>query len=115
MEYKPLQVPASAGFTGSHVEGGVCVAAGFKAGAVHAGFQPDPDRLDLAMVVADEPAAVAGVFTTNVFCAAPVTATFGRPTCIVSMLRCWPMMPVEATSTCSAGQPRIEATMSAVL
>ena len=73
MEYKPLQVPASAGFTGSHVEGGVCVAAGFRAGAVHAGFQPDPDRLDLAMVVADEPAAVAGVFTTNVFCAAPVT------------------------------------------
>ena len=73
MEYNPLEVPAHAGFSGSHVEGGVCVAAGFKAAAVHAGFQPDPNRLDLAMVVADEPAAVAGVFTTNVFCAAPVT------------------------------------------
>jgi glutamate N-acetyltransferase / amino-acid N-acetyltransferase len=71
MEYKPLEVPASAGFSGTHVEGGVCVAQGFRAAAVHAGFQPDPNRLDLAMVVADQPAAV--VFTTNVFCAAPVT------------------------------------------
>ena len=73
MEYKPLEVPAHAGFAGTHVEGGVCASLGFKAAAVHAGFQPDPNRLDLAMVVADEPAAVAGVFTTNVFCAAPVT------------------------------------------
>lgn len=73
MEHQPLAVPSQTAFTGSFIEGGVCAAAGFRAAAVHAGFQPDPDRLDLALVVADEPAAVAGVFTKNVFCAPPVT------------------------------------------
>ena len=32
----------------------------------------DPERLDMALVVADEPCAAAATFTTNVFCAAPV-------------------------------------------
>ncbi|WP_165056082.1 MULTISPECIES: bifunctional glutamate N-acetyltransferase/amino-acid acetyltransferase ArgJ [unclassified Adlercreutzia] len=53
-------------------DGGVATARGFAAAGVHAGFRADPDRLDLALVVADEPSAAAGVFTTNVFCAAPV-------------------------------------------
>ncbi|MCR2037222.1 bifunctional glutamate N-acetyltransferase/amino-acid acetyltransferase ArgJ [Adlercreutzia caecimuris] len=47
-------------------------ARGFSAIGVHAGFRPDPDRLDMALVVADEPCAAAAAFTTNVFCAAPV-------------------------------------------
>lgn len=47
-------------------------ALGFSAIGVHAGFRPDPERLDMALVVADEPAAAAATFTTNVFCAAPV-------------------------------------------
>ena len=47
-------------------------ALGFSAIGVHAGFRPDPDRLDMALVVADEPAAAAATFTQNVFCAAPV-------------------------------------------
>lgn len=52
--------------------GGVTSARGFAAAGVHAGFKADPAKLDLALVVADEPCAAAGVFTRNVFCAAPV-------------------------------------------
>ena len=52
--------------------GGVTSAQGFQAAGIHAGFRANPNRLDLALVVADEPCAAAGVFTQNVFCAAPV-------------------------------------------
>lgn len=73
MRYEPLSIPAAEPFAGKAVEGGVCAAAGFKASAVHAGFRRNPERFDLSLVVADRPAAVAGVFTKNLFCAAPVT------------------------------------------
>ena len=53
-------------------EGGVASARGFKAAGVHAGFRADPGRLDMALLVADEPCACAATFTQNVFCAAPV-------------------------------------------
>lgn len=55
------------------IEGGVTAPKGIRAAGVHAGFRKNPDKLDLAMVVADaeEPVA-AGTFTTNVFAAAPV-------------------------------------------
>ncbi len=53
-------------------EGSAASARGFAAIGVHAGFRPDPERLDMALVVADEPCAAAATFTTNVFCAAPV-------------------------------------------
>ena len=52
--------------------GGVTSALGFKACGIHAGFRKEQDRLDFALVVADEPAACAATFTQNVFCAAPV-------------------------------------------
>ena len=39
--------------------GGVTTPRGFKAAGVHAGFRKDPGRLDLALVVADEPCACA--------------------------------------------------------
>lgn len=55
--------------------GGVSSARGFKAAGVHAGFRADPNRLDMALVVADEPASCAATFTRNVFCAAPVTVS----------------------------------------
>ena len=55
--------------------GGVTSAMGFKAAGVHAGFRKDPGRLDLALLVADQPAACAATFTQNVFCAAPVTVS----------------------------------------
>ena len=43
---------------------------GFRAAAVAAGIKPD--RLDLALLVADQPCSAAGVFTTNLAQAAPV-------------------------------------------
>ena len=52
--------------------GGVVSAKGFSAAGIHAGFRADPNRLDFALVVADEPCAAAATFTQNVFCAAPV-------------------------------------------
>lgn len=52
--------------------GGVSSAKGFSACGIHAGFRADPNRLDLALLVADEPASCAATFTQNVFCAAPV-------------------------------------------
>ena len=55
--------------------GGVASAAGFAAGGIHAGFRDDPARLDMALVEADELCTAAGVFTQNVFCAAPVTVS----------------------------------------
>lgn len=55
--------------------GGVASALGFKAGGIHAGFRADPERLDMALVEADELCPAAGVFTQNVFCAAPVTVS----------------------------------------
>ncbi len=56
-------------------EGGVTAAQGFQAVGVHAGFRADPNRLDMALVVADEPCACAATFTKNVFCAAPITVS----------------------------------------
>lgn len=55
--------------------GGVSSALGFKAGGIHAGFRRNPERLDMALVEADELCPAAGVFTRNVFCAAPVTVS----------------------------------------
>ncbi|MDA3923764.1 MAG: bifunctional glutamate N-acetyltransferase/amino-acid acetyltransferase ArgJ [Kiritimatiellae bacterium] len=55
----------------SHIEGGITVAAGFKACGVEAGIKY-ADRKDLALLVADEPCAVAALYTTNKVAAAPV-------------------------------------------
>ena len=55
--------------------GGATSAAGFRASGVHAGFRKDPERADLALLVADEPCPAAGTFTQNRFCAAPVTVS----------------------------------------
>src|SRR5579862_5460276 len=48
------------------------LARGFQYAGVHSGIRPDPERLDLALVVSDRPATAAGVFTQNRVCAAPV-------------------------------------------
>jgi glutamate N-acetyltransferase/amino-acid N-acetyltransferase len=45
---------------------------GYRFAGVHSGIRPDPERLDLALVVSDVPAAAAGVFTQNRVVAAPV-------------------------------------------
>jgi glutamate N-acetyltransferase/amino-acid N-acetyltransferase len=48
------------------------LARGYRYAGVHCGIRPDPERLDLALVVSERPAAAAGVFTQNRVCAAPV-------------------------------------------
>jgi glutamate N-acetyltransferase/amino-acid N-acetyltransferase len=48
------------------------LARGYKYTGVHCGLRADPNRLDLALVVSDFPAAAAGVFTQNQVAAAPV-------------------------------------------
>src|SRR5437764_8375165 len=53
------------------IDGGVTAPAGFKAAGVLAGIKASP-QLDLALVVSDEIASAAGVFTTNRAQAAPV-------------------------------------------
>lgn len=73
MSHKPLHIPPTPENAGTPVAGGVCAARGFAAAGIHAGFKANPERADLALVVADAPCAVAGVFTLNRFCAAPVT------------------------------------------
>jgi glutamate N-acetyltransferase/amino-acid N-acetyltransferase len=57
--------------TFEYVEGGVTAAQGFRACGVAAGIKYR-ERKDLALVVADGPAAVAAVYTTNKVAAAPV-------------------------------------------
>lgn len=52
------------------IEGGITAPKGVKAAGVSCGIKRD--KLDLALVASDRPAAVAGVFTTNVVKAAPV-------------------------------------------
>jgi glutamate N-acetyltransferase/amino-acid N-acetyltransferase len=46
---------------------------GYRYAGVHCGIRPDPERLDLALIVSDRPAAAAGVYTQNQVVAAPVT------------------------------------------
>src|SRR5579871_7062973 len=68
------------------VEGGVVAAQGFKAAGVFCdikklgtgkGSNKGPKR-DLALIVSETPATVAGMFTTNQVCAAPVKVCVER-------------------------------------
>ncbi len=58
----------------------VHLARGYQFAGVHCGIRPDaqPDRLDLALVLSERPAAVAGVFTQNRVAAAPVRVSRER-------------------------------------
>ena len=72
----PTADPATYGF--APCEGGVCAAQGISASGTHAGFRADPNRLDLAVVAADEACVCAATFTQNRFCAAPVQVSRQR-------------------------------------
>ena len=48
------------------------LARGFRYAGVHSGMRPDPERLDLALVVSDRPAARRGCSRRTASCAAPV-------------------------------------------
>ena len=45
---------------------------GYRFAGVHCGLKSDPSLLDLSLVVSDYPATVAGVYTQNLVCGAPV-------------------------------------------
>jgi glutamate N-acetyltransferase/amino-acid N-acetyltransferase len=51
---------------------------GFRVGAVHAGIKRNQSREDVTLVVSDEPASAAGVYTTNLVFAAPVALDRSR-------------------------------------
>jgi glutamate N-acetyltransferase/amino-acid N-acetyltransferase len=57
------------------VEGGLGAVKGLRCAGISAGFRRNPERRDLALVVAEKPAVATGVFTQNLFCAAPVTVS----------------------------------------
>lgn len=54
------------------IQGGLGNVKGIRCAGVSAGFRKNIQRKDLALIVADNPAATAAVFTKNTFCAAPV-------------------------------------------
>ena len=56
----------------SFVPGGLGAVKGLHSIGVAAGFRRNPQRRDLALVVSSNVAVAAGVFTKNIFCAAPV-------------------------------------------
>jgi len=45
---------------------------GYRVAGTHAGLKRNPTREDIALIVSDRPATAAGVYTTNLVCAAPV-------------------------------------------
>ena len=55
----------------AEVEGGITAPIGYRAAGVASGLKPT--GLDLALIVSDSLASAAGVFTTNLAVAAPVT------------------------------------------
>jgi len=54
------------------------LARGYRFAGIHCGLRPDPQRRDLALIVSDTPACVAGVFTQNRVTAAPVRVSRER-------------------------------------
>ena len=54
------------------VRGGITAPLGFTSAAVHGGIKKQPGALDVSILVAEQPATAAGIFTTNLACAAPV-------------------------------------------
>lgn len=57
------------------INGGVCVAQGFKASGVHCGIRKNKTKKDLALIVSDTLCNAAAVYTTNLVKGAPLTVT----------------------------------------
>jgi len=70
------RIAASAPKSFKIISGSICAPLGFKAAAVFCGIKRR--KLDLALIASDVPAAVAGLFTTNQVCAAPVRLSAQR-------------------------------------
>jgi glutamate N-acetyltransferase/amino-acid N-acetyltransferase len=63
------------GLSVSKMEGGVTAAQGFRSSALHCGIKAKAGALDLLVLASEAPASVAGIFTTNLVQAAPVTVS----------------------------------------
>lgn len=74
----PVQDDAPQTFGFAPCEGGACAAAGMRAAGISAGFRKNPERKDMALVVADKTSVCAATFTQNRFCAAPVQVSRAR-------------------------------------
>ena len=77
-------------FSVTAATGGVTAPEGFTAAGLHCGIKAKPGALDLCVLAAQAPAAAAGLFTTNLAQAAPVTVskrhldvTLGRARAVV--------------------------------
>lgn len=57
------------------IDGGVCAAKGFQAGAIHCGIRKSRSKKDLAMIYSDCECSAAAVYTTNRVKAAPILLT----------------------------------------
>jgi glutamate N-acetyltransferase/amino-acid N-acetyltransferase len=67
--------PGTVAGNATFIAGGLGAVSGLRCAGVSAGFRRDPQRKDLALIVTEKPAVAAGIFTRNVFCAAPVTVS----------------------------------------
>ncbi len=57
------------------IGGGVCAAKGFKANGIHCGIRKNKLKKDLSLIVSENVASCAAVYTTNLVCGAPITVT----------------------------------------
>ena len=57
------------------IKGGVCAAAGFRAGGVHCGIRKNKTKKDLALIFSEKKAAAACVYTRNLVKSAPIAVT----------------------------------------
>ena len=58
-----------------YIAGGVCAPKGFKAAGVHCGIRRNRSKYDLALIVSDEMASAAAVYTQNLVKGAPILVT----------------------------------------
>ncbi|MBQ8399210.1 MAG: bifunctional glutamate N-acetyltransferase/amino-acid acetyltransferase ArgJ [Clostridia bacterium] len=58
-----------------YIEGGVCAAKGFRAAGIHCGIRKNRTKRDLALIVSEQKAAAAAVYTTNLVKGAPLLVT----------------------------------------
>ena len=57
------------------IKGGVCAAKGYRANGIYCGIRRNRTKKDLSLIVSDEPASCAAVYTTNLVKGAPLTVT----------------------------------------
>ncbi|MBE6766943.1 MAG: bifunctional glutamate N-acetyltransferase/amino-acid acetyltransferase ArgJ [Ruminococcaceae bacterium] len=57
------------------VSGGVCAAKGFKASGIHCGIRKNKTKRDLSLIISEQKAAAAAVYTTNLVKGAPIAVT----------------------------------------